>query len=98
MAAEKMVIALQYIVKKELKRGFLAWQLELKQEERKRIYDSYIKFQGLRYLSKAIKKLYLFFIFPQIITNYMLPTYHLTIERSIVEFVKGIIIPYPSSA
>lgn len=50
-----MVKALQCIIKKELRRGWLAWTLEMKRKERKLILDSYTEFQGLRYLSKALK-------------------------------------------
>ena len=59
LAAEKMVIALQKIVNIELRRGWSAWLLEMKQEERKEKYYSFLRFFGMRYLSKKILKFYI---------------------------------------
>ena len=55
MAAERLAKSLYTCIRKELRRGWRAWILAVRQEERKIIVDSYIQFQGLRYLAKALK-------------------------------------------
>ena len=55
MAAERLAKSLYTCIRKELRRGWRAWILAVRQEERKVIVDAYIRFQGLRYLAKALK-------------------------------------------
>ena len=49
-----MANALQKMINIELRRGWSAWSLEMKQEERKKNYYSYLRFFGMRHLSKTI--------------------------------------------
>lgn len=57
MAARRMFDALQCLLRRDLRSGWTAWQLEMQQMERKRILDAYVRFHGMRYLSKAVRKL-----------------------------------------
>ena len=55
MAAERLAKSLYTCIRKELRRGWRAWILAVRQEERKIIVDAYVRFQGLRYLANALK-------------------------------------------
>ena len=57
LAAKRMYDALKCLLKRDLRRGWTAWVLEMRQMERKRILDVYVRFHGMRYLSKALRKL-----------------------------------------
>ena len=55
MAAERLAKSLYVCIQKELRRGWRAWVMAVRQEERKLVVDAYIQFQGLRYLANALK-------------------------------------------
>jgi hypothetical protein len=55
MAAERLSRALWACVRRELRRGWRAWWLAVRQEDRKVVVDTYVRFHGMRYLATALR-------------------------------------------